>query len=140
MKPPGQIGKAATTARIIKAGFRAAAEYDEFGSLVGYEGNLERHDSWSRVEQIAFSRAGMEVEEKATAVILGDMFIAALDLQGGGTLVAILERPVTDAAAEKLTKALDSAVGEYIGPVPAPLAVLGGALLIGALVLGGALD
>lgn len=140
MKLPGQIGKAATTARIIKAGFRAVAEYDELGTLVGSEGTLERRDSWGQAQQIAFSRAGIEAEQKATAVILGDMFIATLDLQGGGTLLAILERPVTDAAAEKLTKALDSAVGEYIGPVPAPLAVLAGVLVIGALVFGGALD
>lgn len=140
MKQPGQICKAATTARIIDAGFRAVAEYDQFGALVGYEGTLRRHDSWSRVQQIAFSRGGIALEQKATAVLLSDMFIAALDLEGGGTLLAILERPVSDAAAEGLTKALDSAVGDYIGPVPAPLAVLGGVLLIAALLLGGALD
>jgi hypothetical protein len=46
-------------------------------------------------------------EEKATAIILRNMFMAALNLEGGG-------------------RALDSAVGDYIGPIPAPLAVLGG--------------
>jgi hypothetical protein len=140
MKPAGQIGKDATRARIIGAGFRAVAEYDEFGNLVGSEGTLARQDSWDRVHNIAFSRAGIALEEKATAVILSDMFIAALDLDSGGTLLAIIERPVSDAVAERLTKALDSAVGDYIGPVPAPLVVLGGVLLLAALLFGAALD
>jgi hypothetical protein len=136
MKRPGKIHHEATTDRILKAGFRAVAEYDQSGDLVGYRGTLGRPDSWSRVQQIAISRGGMEVEEKATALILSDMFMAALDLDGGGTLLAIAERPLADAAAEDLTRALDSAVGDYIGPVPAPLAVLVGALIVAALVLG----
>jgi hypothetical protein len=140
MKPAGQIAKSPTIARIIRAGFRAVAEYDEFGSLVGYEGTLGRRDSWSRAQHIAFSRGGIALEQKATAVILGDMFIAALDLEGGGTLLAIVERPISDVAAERLTEALDTAVGDYIGPVPAPLAVLGGVLMIAILLVGGVLD
>jgi hypothetical protein len=56
--------------------------------------------------------------------------VAALDVEGGGTLLAISEQFVTDAAARKLTSALDTAVGDYVGPIPAPLAVLGGVLIL----------
>lgn len=136
MTRSGKIHNEATTTRILNAGFRAVAEYDRFGDLVGYRGTLSRSDSWSRAQQIAMSRGGIEAEQKATALILSDMFVAALDLDGGGTLLAIVERPLADAAAVELTKALDGAVGDYIGPVPAPLAVLVGVLIIAVLVLG----
>ncbi len=130
MKAAGIIGRDAATKRILNAGFRAVAEYDQFGRLVDARGNLSSHYAWTRVAQIAQSRAGVETEEKATAIILGDMFLAALDLEGGGTLLAVAEQLVTDVAAEKLTSALDAAVGEYIGPIPAPLAVLGSILIL----------
>ena len=130
MKAPGIIDKEAATKRILNAGFHAVAEYDQFGGLVAASGVLSSEYAWTRVAQIAWSRAGIETEEKATAILLGDMFVAALDLEGGGTLLAVSEQFVTDAAAEKLTSALDAAVGEYIGPIPAPLAVLGGVLLL----------
>ena len=130
MKAAGIIEKEAATKRILNAGFHAVAEYDQFGQLVAARGVLSSESAWTCVAQIARSRAGIETEEKATAILLGDMFLAALDLEGGGTLIAISERLVTDAAAEKLTKALDSALGEYIGPIPAPLAVLGSVLIL----------
>lgn len=130
MKAPGIIEKDAATKRILNAGFRAIAEYDQFGRLVAARGVLSSEYAWTRVAQIAQSRAGIETEEKATATLLGDMFVAALDLEGGGTLLAISEQLVTDVAAEKLTSALDTAVGEYIGPIPAPLAVLGSVLIL----------
>ena len=134
MKHAGLINKSATTSRILKAGFHAVAEYDQNGCLIDTQGTLSSRHAWELVAQIAFSRAGMEAEEKATAIVLGDLFMAVLDLEGGGTLLAIVERPVVDAAAEQLTHALDKAVGDYIGPVPAPLAVFGG-VLIGAVIL-----
>jgi hypothetical protein len=137
MKSAGKIHKEATTTRILKAGFQAVAEYDQFGRLVGSRGTLSSHYAWSRVAQIALSRGGIAVEEKATAIILGDMFMAALDLEGGGTLLAIVERPVADAAAEELTHALDSAVGDYIGPIPAPLAVFAGVMILALILLSG---
>ncbi len=130
MKAAGIIEKEAATKRILNAGFRAVAEYDQFGQLVDARGNLSSNYAWTRIAQIAQSRAGIETEEKATAILLGDMFVAALDLEGGGTLLGISEQVVTDAAAENLTSALDTAVGEYIGPIPAPLAVLGGVLIL----------
>jgi hypothetical protein len=130
MNAPGIIEKDAATKRILNAGFSAIAEYDQFGRLVAAGGVLSSEYAWTRVAQIAQSRAGIETEEKATAILLGDMFVAALDLEGGGTLLAISEQLVTDAAAEKLTSALDTAVGEYIGPIPAPLAVLGCVLIL----------
>lgn len=135
MKPARLIDKSATTDRILKAGFHAVAEYDQYGRLVGAQGELSSQYAWERVAQIAFSRAGIAVEEKATAIVLGDLFMAALDLEGGGTLLAIVERPAVGAAAEQLTHALDKAVGDYIGPVPAPLVVLVGALIVAAIVL-----
>ncbi len=135
MKPAGLINQSATTNRILKAGFHAVAEYDQTGCLVGAQGGLSSQYAWQRVAQIAFSRAGVAAEEKATAIVLGDLFMAALDLEGGGTLLAIVERPVADAAAEQLTHALDRAVGYYIGPVPAPLVVLGGVLIVAVIVL-----
>jgi hypothetical protein len=135
MKQAGLINKNATTDRIIKAGFDAVAEYDQHGRLVGAQGGLSSQYAWERVAQMAFSRAGIETEEKATAIVLGDLFMAALDLDGGGTLFAIVERPVADVAAQQLTHTLDTAVGYYIGPVPAPLAVLGGVLIVAVIVL-----
>ncbi len=130
MKAAGIIEKEAAAKRILNAGFCAVAEYDQFGQFVGARGNLSSNYAWTRVAQIAQSRAGIETEEKATAILLGNMFVAALDLEGGGTLLAISEQFVTDAAAEKLTSGLDTAVGDYIGPIPAPLAVLGGVLML----------
>ncbi len=136
MKAAGIINKEATTDRILKAGFDAVAEYDEFGDPVGSRGGLSSQYAWASVAPVAFSRRGMEAEEKATAIILGDMLMAVLDLEGGGTLLAIVERPVVGAVAEELTRALDSAVGDYIGPVPAPLAVLGGVLILALIIFG----
>jgi hypothetical protein len=104
MKAAGIIEKEAATKRILNAGFRAVAEYDQFGQLVGARGNLSSNYAWTRVTQIAQSRAGIETEEKATAILLGDMFVAALDLEGGGTLLTISEQLVTDVAAEELTR------------------------------------
>jgi hypothetical protein len=130
MKAAGIVDKEAAAKRILNAGFRAVAEYDQRGRLVAARGVLSSEYAWTRVEQIAYCRAGMETEEKATAILLGDMFVAALDVEGGGTLLAISEQFVTDAAARKLTSALDTAVGDYVGPIPAPLAVLGGVLIL----------
>ena len=136
MKAAGIINKEAATDRILKAGFQAVAEYDEFGNLVDWRGgSLSRQDMWPRVGQIAFSRGGAAAEEKATAMILGDMIVVALNLEGGGTLLAIVEGQFADAAADELTHALD-AVGDYIGPIPAPLAVLGGVLILALILLG----
>jgi hypothetical protein len=134
MKPAGLIHKTGTTSRVLDAGFHAVAEYDAFGNLTGAQGELSSQYAWSRVAQIAFSRAGDIAAQKATQIILANMFIAALDLQGGGTLLAIAERPVAEAAAEDLTGRLDRAVADYIGPVPAPLAVLAGVIIL-ALIL-----
>jgi hypothetical protein len=137
MKAAGIINKEAATDRILKAGFQAVAEYDEFGNLVDWRGgSLSRQDMWPRVGQIAFSRGGAAAEEKATAMILGDMIVVALNLEGGGTLLAIVEGQFADAAADELTHALDAAVGDYIGPIPAPLAVLGGVLILALILLG----
>lgn len=135
MKPAGLINKNATTNRIMKAGFDAVAEYDQHGRLVGAQGGLSSQYAWECVAQIAFSRAGIEAEQKATAIVLGDLFMAVLDLEGGGTLLAIVQRWVVDAAADQLTHALDDAVGDYIGPVPAPLVVLVGVLIVAVIVL-----
>jgi hypothetical protein len=135
MKHAGLINKSATTNRILKAGFDAVAEYDRDGCLIDARGALSAQYAWELVAQIAFSRAGMEAEEKATTIVLGGLFMAVLDLEGGGTLLAIVERPAVDVAAEQLTHALNKAVGDYIGPVPAPLAVFGGVLIVAGILL-----
>jgi hypothetical protein len=73
MKTAGIVDKEAAAKRILNAGFRAVAEYDQRGRLVAARGVLSSEYAWTRVEQIAYSRAGMETEEKATAILLGDM-------------------------------------------------------------------
>jgi hypothetical protein len=136
MKSPGKTRDDATTARVLGAGFQVVAEYDHLGRLVNARGRLNR-GTWIRAAEIARSRSGVEAEQKATAMLLSDIFIGGLDLQGGGTLLAIIERPVAEAAADQLTSRLDSALGDYIGPVPAPLAVLAGVIILAFIVLGG---
>lgn len=136
MKSPGKIQDLAATARVLRAGFQAFAEYDHLGRLVDARGQATRA-TWIRAAEIARSRSGQEAEQKATAMLLGDIFVAGLDLQGGGTLLAIIERPVAEAAATELTSRLDSALGDFIGPVPTPLAVLAGVMILAFVVLGG---
>src|SRR6202041_3026475 len=84
MKSPGRIHNEVTTTRILKAGFQAVAEYDQFGALVGYQGTLSKPNSWARVQRIALSRGGVEAEATATALILSDMFVPARELGRGG--------------------------------------------------------
>lgn len=48
-------------------------------------------------------------------------------------------RPVAEAAADELTSRLDSALGDYIGPVPAPLAVLASMMILAFIVLSASL-
>ena len=133
MKAPSVLQQQAATYRILKT-FHAVAEYDEFGRLLGSQGTLTTQSAWSTVAAVAASRAGVEAEKSATAIVLADMILATVDLQGGGTLIAILERPLADAAAEELTDALNRALGDYVGPIPVSLAVVAGVLMI-ALIL-----
>lgn len=135
MKPAGLIKKSATTKRILSAGFDALAEYDRGGNLVAAQGTLSSQYAWERVAEIAFSRAGRAAEERATSYLLGELIVAALDLEGGGTFLAIVERPVIEASAEQLACSLDAAVADYIGPVPAPLVALGAVLIVAVVLL-----
>jgi hypothetical protein len=82
---------------------------------------------------LALSGSSSAAAEKATSILLGDMMVAALGLEGGGVLLAVVERPVVGAVADELARALDAAVGDFIGPVPALYAVLGVVALLALL-------
>jgi hypothetical protein len=114
--------------RIMRAGFNALVEYDSNGGIVGSAGELSSHFAWARVAQFAFAGQNPAAAESATSIMLNDMFIAALGIQGGGTLLAIAERQVVAEAADELTRGLDRAVAGVFGEKVAPWAVLAGVI------------
>lgn len=126
MKAAGIINKDGPSNRILGAGFHAVAEYTAYGQLVGSRGSLSTHDAWARVAQLALSDRNAEAADRASRILLGDMFVAALGLEGGGVVLAVVEGPVVSAVADQLVHALDVAVGDFVGPVPASYAVLVG--------------
>jgi hypothetical protein len=116
--------------RILRAGFNALVEYDSLGQVVGSAGGLSSGFAWARVAQFAFSGQNPDVAEKATAILLGDMLIAALAVQGGGTLLAVAERQVLAQVADDLARALDRAVAGVLGEKLAPWAVFAGVVTL----------
>ncbi len=130
MASPGIARDGVAVGRILRSGFDAVAEYDAGGSLVAWAGELSSDFTWARVGGLAFSGQGQGVAEKATAMVLGDLVVAALGLEGGGTLLAIAERQVVGQAAQELARALDRAVAGVVGEKLAPWAVLAGVLAI----------
>jgi hypothetical protein len=116
--------------RILKAGFNAVVEYDSNGRIVASAGELSSRFAWARVAQFAFAGQDPAAAEKATSILLNDVFIAALGLQGGGTLLAIAERQVVGEAADELARSLDHAVAGILGEKLAPWAVLAGVVVI----------
>jgi hypothetical protein len=133
MVPKGISSDQSRVRRILSAGFDALGEYDAYGVLLASAGGLSSQFAWDRVASLAISGQGQSAVEGAVAIVLDDMFVAALGLEGGGTLLAIAERQVIGEAADELAKALDGAVTEAVGPKLAPWLL--GAAAIGALYL-----
>jgi hypothetical protein len=78
-------------------------------------GELSSQFAWARVAQFAFAGQDRAAAENAVSILLNDMFIAALGLQGGGTLLAIAERHVVAEAADQLAGGLDRAIAGVLG-------------------------
>jgi hypothetical protein len=116
--------------RILRGGFNALVEYDSTGRMVGSAGALSSNYAWARVAQFAFAGQKPAAAEKATSILLGGMLIAALGVEGGGTLLAIAERQVIGQAADDLTRSLDRAVAGVLGEKLAPWAVLAVVLIV----------
>jgi hypothetical protein len=111
--------------RILDAGFDALIEYDQAGVAVGRAGELSSEFAWVRVAALALAGKGQAAAEHATAMALGDLFVAALGVEGGGVLLAVAERIVLGEAADEMAAALDRAVADAVGSKWAPW-VLGG--------------
>ncbi len=116
--------------RILRGGFNALVEYDANGRVVGSAGGLSSGLAWARVAQFAFAGQNPAAAEKATSILLMDLFVAALALEGGGTLLAIAEGQVAEDAADELAKRLDQAVAGILGEKVAPWAVLAGVIVV----------
>lgn len=130
MASPGIASDRVAVNRILRSGFDAVAEYDAGGNLVACAGELSSAFTWARVGSLALSGQRQESAEKATGIVLGDLFVAGLGLGGGGTLLAVAERQVIGEAAQELALALDRAVAGVVGEKLAPWVVLGGVLAI----------
>lgn len=115
--------------RILGAGFDALVEFDSNGQIVGSAGQLSSRFAWSRVSQFAFAGQSQRAAQKATSILLGDMLIAVLGVEGGGTLLAIAERQLVAGAADELARSLDRAVAGVLGEKLAPWAVLAGVVI-----------
>ncbi len=116
--------------RILKSGFDALVEYDSLGRVVGTAGVPSSHLSWARAAQFAFAGSTQGAAQNATTILLSDMFIAALGVGGGGTLLAIIERQVLSETAASVASKLDRAVAGVVGEKLAPWAVLAGVVLV----------
>jgi len=116
--------------RVLGVGFDAIAEYDALGALVGSAGQLSSDYAWARIAALALSGHGQEAAEHALAIELGDLFVAALGVEGGGVLLAVAERVVVGTAADDLARRLDQAIANVVDEKWVPLLLGAGAVTL----------
>ena len=120
----------AVSRRILNAGFDAIAEYDQSAVLVGTAGALSSGLMWGRVATLAISGQQYAAADTAASIALDDLFAAVLGVEGGGLLLAIVERTIIGEAADDLAAALDRTVTDGVGPKWAPALVGAGAVAV----------